>query len=321
MRVAELDRIVPPDLLVVAPDTIEAADLGKLADIDGVRETTSFAGGAVRFEGQHGDAFNVFGVDPGSFRAWTPPQTATSDGLWRALAGDQFVASFDASRERRLQSGARYSIEGREAVSVRLGAEAALGFPGVDALVSDAVGSRLGLVPDVGVLVNAPGADMERLTRAVRELLGDSVQVIRLRVPESPSPRASAPDGRPTSYLDLYRQAARHCPGLSWTVLAAIGQIESGHGRNNGPSSAGALGPMQFMPATWSAYGLDGDGDGGADIMNPYDAVPAAAEYLCAHGASGGGASLSRAIWHYNHANWYVQDVLALARAYARNHA
>uniref|UniRef100_UPI001BDA2733 lytic transglycosylase domain-containing protein n=1 Tax=Acrocarpospora catenulata TaxID=2836182 RepID=UPI001BDA2733 len=123
--------------------------------------------------------------------------------------------------------------------------------------------------------------------------------------------------GRPESYLELYQRSAGVCPGLSWTVLAAIGQVESSHGRNNGPSSAGALGPMQFMPATWKAYGVDGDGDGQADIWSAYDAVPSAANYLCANKAGQGGEQLRKAVWHYNHSWDYVDKVLGLAQAYA----
>jgi membrane-bound lytic murein transglycosylase B len=99
-----------------------------------------------------------------------------------------------------------------------------------------------------------------------------------------------------------------------------MGQIESSHGRNTGPSSAGARGPMQFLPSTWRSYGLDGDRDGRADIMNPYDAVPSAAKYLCGYGAGQGGRKLSYAIWQYNHSNDYVNSVLGLARAYARTY-
>ena len=77
-------------------------------------------------------------------------------------------------------------------------------------------------------------------------------------------------------------------------MLAAIGEIESGDGANNGPSSAGALGPMQFLPSTWRIWGTDGFGRAGPpDIMNPLDAVPAAARMLCADGAASGGAALS----------------------------
>ena len=119
------------------------------------------------------------------------------------------------------------------------------------------------------------------------------------------------------SYMAIYHRAAQaECPGLSWTVLAAIGQVESGHGRDASTSYAGAMGPMQFLPATFVTYAVDGDHDGNADIMSAPDAIYTAANYLCANGAAGGPDSLYRAIWHYNHADWYVQMVLTLAGQY-----
>ena len=93
-------------------------------------------------------------------------------------------------------------------------------------------------------------------------------------------------------------------------MLAAINKIESNFGRNMGPSSAGAVGWMQFMPDTWLRWGTDGDGDGIADPWDPEDAVFAAARYLAAAGAH---ESIERAIFAYNHAQWYVDDVLAIA--------
>jgi membrane-bound lytic murein transglycosylase B len=100
-------------------------------------------------------------------------------------------------------------------------------------------------------------------------------------------------------------------------VLAAIGQVESGHGRDASTSYAGAMGPMQFLPSTFVTYAVDGDHDGNADIMSAPDAIYTAANYLCANGAAGGTDALYRAIWHYNHADWYVQMVLTLAQQYA----
>ncbi len=88
-----------------------------------------------------------------------------------------------------------------------------------------------------------------------------------------------------------------------------------------GPSSAGALGPMQFLPSTWAAWGIDGFGQTGTpDVMNPYDAVASAARLLCADGAAAGGQSLSNAIFDYNHATWYVNEVLGLAAEYAADY-
>ncbi len=119
----------------------------------------------------------------------------------------------------------------------------------------------------------------------------------------------------PTDLRSLYMNAAKTCPGLPWSVLAGIGQVETGHGQNKNVSSAGAMGPMQFMPATWEVYGIDGDGDGVANILDQADAVFSAAKYLC---ASGGGNSdtLYQAIYAYNHSDYYVQTVLAAAAQY-----
>jgi murein DD-endopeptidase MepM/ murein hydrolase activator NlpD len=112
----------------------------------------------------------------------------------------------------------------------------------------------------------------------------------------------------------LWRQAGA-AYGISWPVLAAINKVETNFGGNMGPSSAGAVGWMQFMPDTWLRWGLDADGDGFADPWNPRDAIFAAARYLA---AAGGREDLERAIFAYNHADWYVQQILELAALYGR---
>ena len=109
-------------------------------------------------------------------------------------------------------------------------------------------------------------------------------------------------------------QSAGDQYGVPWYVLAAINKIESDFGRNMGPSSAGAIGWMQFMPSTWERWGTDADGDGVADPWNATDAIFSAARYLA---AAGGGADLQRAVFAYNHAQWYVDEVLQLAQVYA----
>jgi membrane-bound lytic murein transglycosylase B len=120
----------------------------------------------------------------------------------------------------------------------------------------------------------------------------------------------------PAEYAAAYRAAAGTCPGLRWSLLTAVGQVESGHGRNNGPSSAGAVGPMQFMPRTFAGYAVDGDHDGRTDAYDPQDAIWTAAAYLCRSGVRDGGPDgVHDALLAYNRAEWYVQLVLATERA------
>jgi hypothetical protein len=120
--------------------------------------------------------------------------------------------------------------------------------------------------------------------------------------------RAQVP---PAAYFTLYHAAAQTCRGMDWTLLAAVGQVESGHGRNAAVSTAGAVGPMQFMPATFAAYAVDGDHDGHLDPWAPADAVFTAARYLCSGGA-GSPSGVQAALLRYNHAQWYVDLVLAV---------
>jgi Transglycosylase SLT domain len=97
-------------------------------------------------------------------------------------------------------------------------------------------------------------------------------------------------------------------------ILAGINAIETGFGQNLGPSYAGAEGWMQFMPETWAMYGVDANGDGVKDPNNPEDAIYAAARYLDAAGMP---EDVWGAIFAYNHADWYVEEVLANAGCYA----
>lgn len=105
--------------------------------------------------------------------------------------------------------------------------------------------------------------------------------------------------------LGYYRASGGHY-AIDWTFLASINFIESDFGRVNGPSSAGAMGPMQFMPGTWSDYG------NGGDIMSPRDSIEAAARYLRAMGGPG---NMDRAIYRYNNDADYVASVKGFAGA------
>jgi len=126
----------------------------------------------------------------------------------------------------------------------------------------------------------------------------------------------------PPDYLVWYMDAAQTCPGLPWSVLAGIGTVESDNGQSHlpgvrsGANFAGAEGPMQFLPSTFGQYA-----DGPDEPLSPYDAADAiytAAAMLCANGARGGSASgIEQAVFAYNHADWYVSEVMSWAEKYA----
>ena len=132
-------------------------------------------------------------------------------------------------------------------------------------------------------------------------------------MPFSLSTPPSTPETRSYEQLLALWQRAGEDYGVPWQVLAAINKIESNFGGNMGPSSAGAVGWMQFMPETWMRWGMDADGNGVADPWNPDDGVYSAARYLAAAGAH---EDLERAVFAYNHAQWYVDDVLELAASF-----
>jgi hypothetical protein len=134
------------------------------------------------------------------------------------------------------------------------------------------------------------------------------------------TPSAEARADIPPLYLALYREAASRY-GLDWTILAGIGRVECDHGRDSALSCtvegqlnyAGAGGPAQFLVSTWQRYGVSAAGLGPPDMWRPSDAIFSMANYLRATGAP---ADYRRAIYAYNHAWWYVADVLAWAHRY-----
>ena len=335
-----LPQVVLPDLFAVARSEVTAAQFSKLSKLRYVRDLTAVDGGGVKVKGH---IVSTIGVNTGIFRSWTPPQTASTQRVWTALARDQLMTTAQEARKLGLRSGKSYRISGATQADITSGGTADFGIPGVGAVVNSRISRNLGLVPRIGVLLSAPGANLVTLESRVRGVLGHGVKFVNLRSPQvdlhpsrvdlRPSRAAvrhqqwpldtqQMTTSRPRNYLELFQESAKlYCPGLSWTVLAAIGQIESGDRANPGVSSAGALGPMQFLPSTWARWGITAFGETGPpNIMDPYDAVPSAARYLCSYGAAQGGAALSRAIFGYNHAAWYVAEVLSLAHQYAQEY-
>jgi hypothetical protein len=122
----------------------------------------------------------------------------------------------------------------------------------------------------------------------------------------TPQPRSSFRVGRPAPagvLLRSYREAQRRFR-VAWPVLASVNFIESAFGRMRNMSTAGARGPMQFIPSTWAAYGM------GGDVREPHDAILGAANYLHANGAP---RDYRSALYHYNPSSLYVDAVLTYA--------
>lgn len=172
------------------------------------------------------------------------------------------------------------------------------------------------------VLAGSAGADVFKIVPTATTTAAGPVALPSASVPNAPGSIAlpanwlSGPSVvQQLDYgqlLGLWQRAGA-AYAINWQVLAAINKVESNFGRNMGPSSAGAIGWMQFMPSTWERWGVDADGDGIADPWNPQDAIAAAARYLA---ASGGQTDISRAVFSYNHAQWYVDEVLQLAQLF-----
>lgn len=124
----------------------------------------------------------------------------------------------------------------------------------------------------------------------------------------------------PADYLTLYQDAGA-AYGIPWELLAAIGTVECDNGQDTDPAcweegyvnNAGAGGPMQFLASTFAEYGVTPTGTGTPDRWNPADAIYSAANYLAASGAP---IDTPDAVYAYNHANWYVNEVLQLEATY-----
>ena len=215
--------------------------------------------------------------------------------------------------------------------------------PGITAGTSVAIGQRLGLEGTTGwstgihlhFTITIDGADVDPVAfmldhgaplngqpvgpsnaTATTEGMAEGGVGFDLPQPEvRQNSLANEPLPIPADIQQLYRRAAEKY-GIPWTVLAGIGMEETGHGRTTATSSAGAQGVMQFMPATFAIYGVDGDADGIADILNPADSIYSAANYLVASGVLKGTDGVKQALYAYNHADWYVGDVLYYAHAY-----
>jgi len=149
-------------------------------------------------------------------------------------------------------------------------------------------------------------AALRALPRDVRGEARDTVAARRHidAIPRGKPPRVRTAEPAPAATLRAAYDKAQRRFGVHWSVLAAVNFVESAFGRVRSASESGARGPMQFMPATWRAYGM------GGDIEDDEDAILAAANYLRASGAA---RNLDRALYAYNHSFSYVRAIRRFA--------
>jgi Transglycosylase SLT domain len=317
-RVAKLHGLTPPDIVVDLRHGASVRQLRRLGHAIGIEHVAALSRGNVRLAGRR---IEVAGVPLSAIRGFTPKLTAVSGPLWRSVARGELTVAYTRSRPLRHRLGDTLpATDGHTvAMPLRIGAFATIALPHVQAMVSAQLGATLGLPPNREVLVAAPKPTLDALRGDVARVFGHSatVRVTRAVPVDQSIVSPYALTVIPTTYLGLYRRAAVTCPGLPWTVLAGIGTVETANGTNVHRSTKGAEGPMQFEPSTWARYGIDADGDGVANIQDPTDAVFSAARYLCAAGASRGTTGIDQAVFAYNHAWWYVREVLVLANRYA----
>ena len=312
-QVAPLTSLAAPDAWVQLSAPLTGSELAAVRSVPALTDVTLVSTGMVTV---NGTAQRAIAVDPSTFRRVTPGPTAASDALWASVAQGNLATELTHDALPSALVGQAITVRSKGTRRLRLGALAAFGLPEVGVVMSLSRGEQLGLAPRTGLIVSAPTVSPHTLVAELAEATGGRVDLLGPDAAEADIAGGSNAKGLPLTWTGLFQQAASTCPGLSWTVLAAIGQIESGDGQNDGPSTKGAVGPMQFLPATFAEYAVDGDHDGKADPLDAYDAVPTAARMLCTDGAGAGPAGLKAAVFAYNHADWYVAEVIALAARY-----
>lgn len=181
--VAALSTLRSADAIVTLPSTITPSEVAGLRHLQGLSAVEEVDAGTVNVAGAPAVAL---GVDPATFRQFTPKVTASPDQLWRYVAGGALVASYDLASARGLPLGRPVAITpagGNLApTSGWLGALVSFGLPGVDLLVSHAYSDRLGLVPDSGLIVSSPSLGPAALDSALASTLpGASVELIGSR--------------------------------------------------------------------------------------------------------------------------------------------
>lgn len=178
-RVTPLRARVPAAVLVVSSTPLSGADVARLTKATGARSALAVAVGPVRIGTGRTTAL---GVDPGTFRAWTPKGTAESDPVWRSVAGGEGSVAHVVARAFGVPLGGSVVAHGRQDVSLRVGSFATTGLPEIGLVVDAQRGTALGLLPRTGLLLSVPGADPDVVAALARRVVpsGTTVSAVQL---------------------------------------------------------------------------------------------------------------------------------------------
>jgi cell wall-associated NlpC family hydrolase len=172
-------HLIQPTLLVSRRTPLKHHELHALRHLSGVHQTQLVSSGHAKVDGHHA---SVLGVNPQSFRPWTPKLTAASNPLWASIGRGELAASFDMGHNAKLPLGNTVSVAGTRGVTpVRIGAFASVGLAGVDAVVSRPQAKQIGLVRRTAVLISAPKADPLALRSSVQHVFGKHAHTVLLK--------------------------------------------------------------------------------------------------------------------------------------------
>ncbi|HEX3825272.1 MAG TPA: C40 family peptidase [Mycobacteriales bacterium] len=172
-------KLISATVLVTGRNTLSHHQLHALSKVSGVRRTQTVNAGKAKIDGHR--AF-VVGVNPQTFRPWTPKLTADSNALWKSVSSGELTASFDMGHNAKLPLGSTVPVAGSRSVTpIRIGAFATVGIAGVDAVVSSDRAGQIGLKPHSGVLISAPKASPLAVKRAALRIVGKHAHAELLR--------------------------------------------------------------------------------------------------------------------------------------------
>ncbi|MFG1710997.1 NlpC/P60 family protein [Nonomuraea sp. M3C6] len=183
-----LKRVREPHLLVVATHPLPESATLRARRLKGVASVEVVDAAQVTLGDQR---VGVIGVDPSTFRAYTPKPTATADGVWRSVAAGEVAVSFGLGTDGGLALGSRVQSHGSH--KLRIGAYATMGLDAVDAVVSRSTARRLGLPQNNALVISAPKAGLPRLRDSLRKILPQGTQVVVLKPTFEQSPTAEPP--------------------------------------------------------------------------------------------------------------------------------